>query len=80
METTNQSLDMYKNKLQLFVALGTKGASLYAFLDANKFIHLVTENGGSAYLCLAQNGTFAMVWFMTTFTHICHKHGPHASK
>ena len=39
------------------MALGTKGAALYAFLDANKFIHLVTENGGSAYLWLAQNGT-----------------------
>eukprot|EP00434_Breviolum_minutum_P001325 symbB.v1.2.001166.t1/scaffold60.1/size581591/6 len=36
--------------------LSAQGAALYAFLDANKFIHLVTENGGSAYLFLRTFG------------------------
>ena len=35
--------------------LVTAGAALYAFLDAPKFVHLVAENGGFAYMFLGEH-------------------------
>lgn len=36
--------------------LSAQGAALYAFLDATKFVHLVAENGGFAYMFLRTFG------------------------